>query len=98
MPMDKIPIDWDFNEKQPILSFNGAQVTHNPHDFIFVLRQEFPIMGEGGKVVNIQKNIIARYNTTPAMAKILLNVLAQNIKMYEDKYGEIATNIPENIK
>lgn len=59
-----------------------------------------PITKEAIKVAKLQnagiiQKIVGRYGMSPASFKKLVTVLNQNLKKFEEKYGEIAIRPPE---
>ncbi|MCY3410337.1 MAG: DUF3467 domain-containing protein [Candidatus Heimdallarchaeota archaeon] len=59
-----------------------------------------PTTNQPGKVARLKNDfilqkIIGRYAMSPASFKKLVNVLNQNLKKYEEKFGEIDIHPPE---
>ena len=47
---------------------------------------------------HILQKVLGRYALTPAAFKKLVNIANQNLKKYEEKFGEIVINPPENLQ
>ena len=47
---------------------------------------------------HILQKVLGRYAMTPAAFKKLVNIANQNLKKYEEKFGEIVINPPENLQ
>jgi len=62
---------------------NFAVITHSPSEFVI----DFARMVPGAPKAKVQGRIIM----TPMNAKMLLKALEDNIKKFEDKFGEIKT-------
>lgn len=60
---------------------NFANIIHSPSEFVVDLGRLMP----GRPEVKVRSRVIL----TPLHAKQLLHALAQNISMFEEKYGEI---------
>lgn len=62
---------------------NFVLITHSPSEIILDFARALP---------NVPKaKVYARIIMTPMNAKLLLNALADNLKKYEEKFGEIKT-------
>lgn len=58
---------------------NMAQVAHNPEEFVIDFMNVFPPAG----------NLLARVVLSPGHMKRLAQAMAENIKKYEEQFGEI---------
>jgi len=67
---------------------NVMRVAHSPFEFTFDFGT-MPIGPEDGSAMTIYNRIIM----SPAHSKIMLNALRDNIKTFEEKFGEI--KLPE---
>ncbi len=66
---------------------NMAQVAHNSEEFVVDFMNVFPPAG----------NLVARVVLSPGHMKRLAAALADNIKKYEEQFGEIkSSNLPEH--
>lgn len=68
---------------------NAMQVSHNTDEFQMVFFSIFPPSGKvSGKII-----------TTPGHFKRMVNAMVENVKKYEEKFGEIkeAENVSEEI-
>lgn len=74
----QVVIDDDVSQGKYV---NFANILHSPSEFVIDLGRIVP----GKNDVRIQERIIM----TPLHAKQLLQALAQNIGLYEQKFGEI---------
>ncbi|RMH60233.1 MAG: DUF3467 domain-containing protein [Zetaproteobacteria bacterium] len=63
---------------------NQTMVTHTPEEFVF----DFMLITPPVATVN------ARVIVTPAHAKRIAAVLAENIRKYEAMFGEVEANLP----
>ena len=62
---------------------NFAVITHSPSEFVI----DFARMVPGAPKAKVQGRIIM----TPMNAKMLLRALDENIKKFEEKFGEVKT-------
>lgn len=85
------------NKEKEVRQLNDVTVSHNPHEFLLTLGQIFPVYDFTGKITEVHKLVIERLVISPAFAKILRDVLNTNISKYEDKFGDIATDVPPNL-
>ena len=76
----RINLEIDDKEAEGIYS-NLALIAHSPNEFIFDFARIMP----GAKKTRVQARIIM----TPAHAKMLRKTLEDNLKKYEDQFGEI---------
>jgi hypothetical protein len=67
----------------PAQYFNLMKVSHTPREFFFDFAQ---FTGEEGQVAAL----VARLVTSPEHAKSVLAALAENVRLYEGKFGEIS--------
>lgn len=74
-PEFKVPED--LNEEYA----NAVRVTHGPHDFLIDFCRHN--IDEG------RLDVISRIRVSPTQAKSIVGVLAENVKKYEEKFGEI---------
>ena len=92
-PMDlKIEIKVDESIAEGVFS-NFANISHSPDEFIldFLFVNPNPPPGFG--------KLVSRIILTPGHAKRILTALTDNIRKYEERFGEIkASQIPESIK
>jgi len=65
---------------------NFANIMHSPSEFVIDLGRIVP----GRNDVKIQERVIM----TPLHTKQLLQALAQNVRMFEQKFGEIRIDQP----
>lgn len=85
-------------------------VVHTPNEFIVSLIDTIPQMQYKHQDVGLEPNkrkvaklhtdhlmqmIVGRYGMSPASFKKFVNILVQNLKNYESKFGEISINPPE---
>jgi len=61
---------------------NMAQVAHNPEEFVIDFMNVFPPAG----------NLLARVVMSPGHMKRLSQAMADNIKKYEEQFGEIKSS------
>ena len=88
----KIEIKVDESVATGVFS-NFANITHSAEEYIldFLFINPTPPPGFG--------KLVSRVIMTPGHAKRILLALSNNIKNYEDKFGEIKiSSIPEEIK
>lgn len=70
---------------------NVMRVAHSPFEFTFDFGS-MPVGPEDGGVMNVYNRVIM----SPAHAKIMLKTLEENLKNFEDRFGEI--KMPETEK
>lgn len=88
----KIEIKVDENIASGVYS-NFANITHSAEEYIvdFLFINPTPPPGFG--------KVVSRVVMTPGHAKRILMALSDNIKNYEQKFGEImVSSVPEHIK
>ena len=76
----QIKIEFD-EESTPVEYCNLAVVTHSPAEFVMDYIRILP----GTKKARVKSRIVM----APMHAKTLMMALSDNIKKYEDKFGEI---------
>ncbi len=80
------------NDINPVFA-NFANITHSAEEYIidFLFINPAPPPGFG--------KVVSRVVMTPGHAKRILMALSDNVRNYEDKFGEIKTSsVPEHIK
>jgi len=88
----KVPMNHKLDE-QPLLS-NAQTVSHAPDRFVIDFKGTYPQFSESNSpliLVN-HKSVLL----DPYMAKEFLRIFEENVKKYEETYGEIKT--PETIE
>lgn len=73
------------NDLKPIFS-NFANISHKDDEFTLTFCHIFPVPGSKGLVKGTTEAIVT---VTPKHAKRFLNALLDNIRKYEQKFGEI---------
>lgn len=76
----QIQLDLDENMGQGVYS-NLVMITHSPSEIILDFARMMPGLPKA--------KIVSRIIMTPPHAKLLLKALEDNIKKYEDRFGEI---------
>jgi hypothetical protein len=67
------------DEKLALVYSNHIRIGHAPEEFVLEISSVFPPSG----------TVISRVAISPAHAKRLLKVLAENVQGYEEKFGVI---------
>lgn len=83
----QINIELGEKEAEGIYS-NLAIITHSPAEFIIDFTRIVPGVPKA--------KVHARIITTPQHAKMLLKALKENIDKYENRFGEIVIDTPQN--
>ncbi|HKJ30458.1 MAG TPA: DUF3467 domain-containing protein [Balneolales bacterium] len=87
---DENQIDIELTEEEAIGTYaNLVMITHSPSEFIL----DFISMMPGVPKAKVVKRMIL----TPDHAKRLINALGDNIKRYEEQFGEIQTESKQDI-
>jgi len=73
------------NDLEPVFT-NLANINHKDDEFTLTFCHVFPIPGKKPMVQGSAKAIVTM---TPLHAKRLLNALSENIRKYEQQFGEI---------
>lgn len=73
----------EVGDVKPVFS-NFAQINHKDDEFSFTFVHLFPIPGQAAK-----GTVKAVVTLTPQHAKRFLNALKDNLRKYEEKFGEI---------
>lgn len=85
------PIEVELGEKESEgIYSNLALIAHSPSEFIIDFARMLP-----GRP---KAKVYARIVMTPQHAKLLHNALMENIKKYEERFGEIKTPQMKEIK
>ena len=81
-PAGPPPFKVELKEDEGIGTYsNLVMITHSPSEFILDFARHLPGMASA--------KVMSRIIMTPQHAKMLLKALEQNIKKYEDRFGEI---------
>jgi hypothetical protein len=88
MSKEDLDIVYDHNLKLSTETIHDVTIQHNPYQFLLELGQDIPLV-EMGQEVKLIKKTVGRFSLSPIFAKLLRNVLDDNIKNYESKFGEI---------
>ena len=84
----QINIELGEKEAEGIYS-NLAIISHSPAEFIFDFTRILPGVPKG--------RILARIIMTPQHTKMFINALNENLAKYEQQFGEINIDRPDNI-
>ncbi len=84
----QINIELGEKEAEGIYS-NLAIISHSPAEFIFDFTRILPGVPKG--------RILSRIIMTPQHAKMFLNAMNENMAKYEQQYGPVKTDKPDNI-
>ena len=83
-------VDVSIDHGQHAFFTDNATILHNPTKFIIDFTQTIPTFDNiGGRA---QQSFTIKHNTLilePQFAKIFLEILQQNLKKYESKFGKI---------
>lgn len=64
---------------------NNVFISHTPEEFIFDFLSVLPTIG----------SVVSRVIMTPSHTKRFVKVLTENLKIYEDKFGEVPEKIEQ---
>jgi len=87
-PKQQINIELGEKEAEGIYS-NLAIISHSPAEFIFDFTRILPGVPKA--------KVLARMIMTPQHAKLFLNALSENVMKFEQQYGQINIDRPDNI-
>ncbi len=81
-PTGPAPFKVEIKEEEGLgIYSNLVMITHSPSEFILDFARHLPGLPSA--------KVMARIVMTPQHAKMLLKALEQNIKKYEERFGEI---------
>ena len=83
----QIGVEIDDNAKEGVYS-NLAMILFSPNEFIFDFARMMPAMSKA--------KVLSRVIMAPMNAKAMLKALTENIKKFEDKFGEIKLHTDPN--
>ncbi len=83
----QIGVEIDDNAKEGVYA-NLAMLLFSPNEFILDFARMMPAMQKA--------KVLSRVIMAPMNAKALLKALTENIKKYEDKFGEIKLHVDPN--
>jgi hypothetical protein len=87
---EKNRVNLNLDHKEPGFFTDNVTISHNPYKFILDFTQITPRFDRLPS--GMQQTMAIKHKTLimdPIMAKSLLNILDENIKKYEKKFGEI---------
>ncbi|MHA2249942.1 MAG: DUF3467 domain-containing protein [Candidatus Kariarchaeaceae archaeon] len=100
------------DQDQPANVATEFHVMHTPNEFLLTIIEVIPQMGyklgessahPGKKIPQLQTTgivhkVVGRFGMSPATFKKMVSVANQNLKQYENKFGEVAINPPEGLQ
>lgn len=74
----------EFAEKFPVVYANFARITHGPLEFLLDFKRSSPEQPDPNKSLPLVRLVLH-----PVIAKSLVRALDENIRNYEQNFGEI---------
>ncbi len=72
-----------------IIYANGFQLSISTFEALLIFKVDSPVFDENHNIIDTVRENVADIRISPALAKVITGILAENIRQYEEQYGEI---------